>query len=961
MRFLFLCGFILSLSSPAYAQLASWTLDTDVSASESSNYDGFVLGNHSFETEGDRHFLRLSEGEGVLVLPEAAAQLLDDGVDFEIRFDFRYESPVDRQGFRPVLAMRSAPCQNWFARCPGTGMWAGEVNGTLALDLNFVDGKEGEIPTHPANSFFDNIKYGASGSLTDWNTIRYVVSPLTETWTLFVNGQAISGSVTEPGESYSYDMDAIMAHILSNPIVLGGESATEEPGYSRAMHIDNVAIYSPRFFDGTGLRAAFDELTAHVTGQAAQSDSRLTELYEMLESNLPTPIDAVRDEAMTFLTAYEAYRPTIFDSEQRIQRSSLPGDARAAYLIMDRIQASDFLNDRVADFGHVAFKEREAFPGAINLNEPRVASASVTLDGTYQLNPNIILTASEFVVRPSGYWAPAGELVTIEVPQSAVDSGVSLLVGAHYRIVTHDLETQNRMHDISTEFPVDRTTIIVANPFGGGIYLKVPDGTQLGDLNVTISGAVKSAYYSHREGARTDVADWVATATSTSVPWVDVESDRFMTTMPIEIARDVTNPDEIMDRWEQLFGQHSELAGRSEPNGRAEYYIQDRQLVTPAFGAGYPVTISRFGDDAAHDEQWGTWNPFRILQYPPHFIFMHEMGHNLLINEFLYPDGISFTSESSVHIWGSKIMHTVYGLDPDEAFRRSSYQRMTMDLAAMDRMLTYNFRNDLPMGHDPTIDPSINDEIRYQHRGHGPIVDFAWLFGWDKLGEVYGKFYDGTFPNVQESWTHVRTRDQLVEASSEVLGVDTSPFWYFWGWYASEDVRADLASRFPQSSAIRERIEYYQSLIPADAAGYEPWHQQFMALEDDVHTDRWTSYRDRYESLVRDEVLAQFDRIMSMPVSTEDAVLPIQSGLGTPFPNPFVSSVTIPVMISGAGNVELMVFDMLGRRVATLMDGPLSAGQHEINWNPVTATPGVYVLRMAYAGKNDTSIVTVLH
>lgn len=952
--------------SASHAQLASWSFDTDLTAAEGSQFDATVFGNYSFVAEGDRQYLRLPEADGVLILPQAAAELLDDGLDFEVRLDFRYEAPVNHSGLRQILVMRSAPCNNWIMRCYGTGVASGEDNGITNFTVNFADGLENQVPNHPASDFHDNLKNGGTGSVpTEWMSLRYVVSPFNGRWSMTVNGNTVSGHITEPGESYQYDVNAIMSHVLSNPILIGGESPSEAQWDARAMHVDNVAIYSPRFFAPTELSAAFSELTSHVDGQTTLSASRLGELFDLMGTDLPDPIDPIRSEAMGFLAAYEANRPPLFESDDRVRRTDMPFDDQIAYFIQDRIQASDFVNDRVADHAHIKFEAREAFPGVIDASEPRIGSAQVTWDGTYQLNPKIILTASEFVVRPSGYWAPAGELITVEMPQEAVDSGVSILVGAHYRIVTDDLETQNRFHDIGTEFPVDRTTMLVANPFGGGIYLKVPDGTTLGNLDVTISGAVKSAYYSHRDGAQSDVSEWVSTVSTTSVPWVDLEGDRFMTTMPVDIARRIDNPDEIMEKWDLLFSQHSELAGRTEPNGRAEYYLKDRQLVTPAFGAGYPVTIGSASmrasttGDFSFDSQYGSWNPFRIVRFRPNEVLLHELGHNLLLPEFLYPDDISFTSESSVHIWGSKIYNTIYGLDGDEAFSVTSHQRMSMDLAAMDWMLTYNFRNDIPMGFDPTIDPSVNDQLRYQHRGHGPIVDFAWLFGWDALGEVYGKFYDGSFgPPDGARFTHVRTRDQLVQASSEVTGVNTSPFWYFWGWFPSNEVMSDLANRYPTSQQIRERIEHYRSLIPSDAAGYDVWHDQFALVPDDFQQARWESYRQDYGADFRDQVLAQFDRIFSLPVAAESTVLPAQLELSAAWPNPFTAQLTIPFTVPQPGTVDVEIFDMLGRRVAVLMDSPLPAGEHRVSWEPKSLGAGIYAIRLSTGGHVLTRMVS---
>jgi flagellar hook assembly protein FlgD len=50
----------------------------------------------------------------------------------------------------------------------------------------------------------------------------------------------------------------------------------------------------------------------------------------------------------------------------------------------------------------------------------------------------------------------------------------------------------------------------------------------------------------------------------------------------------------------------------------------------------------------------------------------------------------------------------------------------------------------------------------------------------------------------------------------------------------------------------------------------------------------------------------------------------------------------------------VVVFDALGRRVRTLVDGPLAAGRHEIAWDGrdgrgVDAPAGVYLVRAAAA------------
>lgn len=79
-----------------------------------------------------------------------------------------------------------------------------------------------------------------------------------------------------------------------------------------------------------------------------------------------------------------------------------------------------------------------------------------------------------------------------------------------------------------------------------------------------------------------------------------------------------------------------------------------------------------------------------------------------------------------------------------------------------------------------------------------------------------------------------------------------------------------------------------------------------------------------------------------------------QSGLislGPNVPNPFSHTTSIPFSLARAGHVQLGIYDVSGRRVATLMDESLDAGHHTGYWNGesadgVSAAPGIYVCRL---------------
>jgi hypothetical protein len=91
--------------------------------------------------------------------------------------------------------------------------------------------------------------------------------------------------------------------------------------------------------------------------------------------------------------------------------------------------------------------------------------------------------------------------------------------------------------------------------------------------------------------------------------------------------------------------------------------------------------------------------------------------------------------------------------------------------------------------------------------------------------------------------------------------------------------------------------------------------------------------------------------------------LPGSFALDQNFPNPFNPATTIRFHLPGRGRIRLEVFDVLGKRVATLAEGQWDAGSHEVTWsgNADDGTPvasGVYVYRIA--GPSHTESRTML-
>jgi hypothetical protein len=73
------------------------------------------------------------------------------------------------------------------------------------------------------------------------------------------------------------------------------------------------------------------------------------------------------------------------------------------------------------------------------------------------------------------------------------------------------------------------------------------------------------------------------------------------------------------------------------------------------------------------------------------------------------------------------------------------------------------------------------------------------------------------------------------------------------------------------------------------------------------------------------------------------------------YPNPFNPSTTVRYQIAGDSHVKLEIFNPLGEKVATLLDGRLPAGEYVSEWNGMNsygqrASSGVYFIRLTASG-----------
>ncbi len=108
------------------------------------------------------------------------------------------------------------------------------------------------------------------------------------------------------------------------------------------------------------------------------------------------------------------------------------------------------------------------------------------------------------------------------------------------------------------------------------------------------------------------------------------------------------------------------------------------------------------------------------------------------------------------------------------------------------------------------------------------------------------------------------------------------------------------------------------------------------------------------------------DQATLTAVLTSADAQPTQHRLGNAYPNPFNPTMVIPFnLATDQRQVRLALYDMLGRRVQQVWDGPLGAGSHRFTWDGrdeagKAVAAGVYIYKVEIDGQVEAKKTTKL-
>jgi N-terminal domain of M60-like peptidases/Peptidase M60, enhancin and enhancin-like len=622
---------------------------------------------------------------------------------------------------------------------------------------------------------------------------------------------------------------------------------------------DNAPVFS----------AALAKLTSHLNGTLVLTALQIREQHTLMATAMAALAgsEAALSEAFKLIDLYDLKRKPLFteNSETRDGFGNQPAredginDANIDKYSIDRaifalvqaifedVYAKPVVYKKYENFlKGKKFLTSNAFPGMVK-NNAKPTNGSVKINASVPKLAGVAPRYSnENARRPTGYFLAPGDVGSVTVPVSLANKGIKILVGAH----TSDKSAVDfvyRPYRMHMEFLIENATTQIYNPFGGSIYIIVPIGSNHGVVDVGINNVVASPFFSNTSHRKTTLADWEIQRKNPG-PMADFETDKFMLQVPTSFIFNYKNPDVLMAEWDKRMDAIHSVHGQPLVNGNVKMFKQiDAYTEHDGFAApGYPISTDFYrhtydSGRAGNEDVWYLRTGPNFMYYggDPNnsveqfaFVDFHELGHSLQVSM-----SSEYTErESIVNLLAVAVYNIASGQNIDIAFDNSlghklNRQRATRDLAAIDWMVTYKFRDGLRMNFD---------EMGYQYRGHAKYVDIAVLFKWDTLGKFFKEeqdraivlgvdrrpTFDDGFSKYYYGAVNGEGIDSRILRMSKTAGADLRPLFHFWGVQPVENTKLAAALKnlgLLPSQKIYDRIAYYKTVIPSGTTTYYDW------------------------------------------------------------------------------------------------------------------------------------------
>jgi hypothetical protein len=120
------------------------------------------------------------------------------------------------------------------------------------------------------------------------------------------------------------------------------------------------------------------------------------------------------------------------------------------------------------------------------------------------------------------------------------------------------------------------------------------------------------------------------------------------------------------------------------------------------------------------------------------------------------------------------------------------------------------------------------------------------------------------------------------------------------------------------------------------ALGYDNYNNG-RAWDFNAGSGTWGPYLETY--FIR--AIVEYPPYGAVPPNL-DVLVPTAVSLDPPYPNPFNPTTNFVIRLDHSGQVSLKIYDLLGREVATLLDGFHPGGTVKVSWDAGRSSSGIY-------------------
>jgi hypothetical protein len=261
-------------------------------------------------------------------------------------------------------------------------------------------------------------------------------------------------------------------------------------------------------------------------------------------------------------------------------------------------------------------------------------------------------------------------------------------------------------------------------------------------------------------------------------------------------------------------------------------------------------------------------------------------------------------------------------------------------------------------------------------------TDATRSFEWANTGEIYKNGNNRitwifTAKNTVTQWT-VRNNFYAISAAGQAFLDDfkfgpASPL----SWHINSRLGADSTKAFTKTTIalvniprlMTNTMRWYE-----DPAGANKTKNttNFVIARDDYDRRRIEFYRDTLNASYSTSAVAYTGAEKGFPagdlnwfpdkkaewlltgVASKPEAIARDFHLEQNYPNPFNPSTSIAFTLAKDGNVKLEIYNALGQKVATLVNGRMSAGQHNATWEARNAPSGIYFYKLEAGAFSQT-------